>query len=342
MNETEFQLYCQRLNLQTIAIQYVQRVRASGPSRKVRCGPNNVVAKYPSRKMNRMVSAESHTVELAFIYQLEYDRDVVEYHAQPSPIKLAYTAASGRPTAVIHTPDFLVLKADEVGLVECKTEDDLQKLAITQPGRYRPALEGGWRCPPGEVAASTLGLSYRVWSSREIDQTLLRNIRFLGDYLAPDYPDLAPSLRKQIVRAVMNAPGTSAKRLVEDGEGWSYEDVFTLIGKNALYVDLREVPLTQLDRVRIFPDEQTALAMRFARLSQSQHDEPASSAVTQPSNAPGGATALVAHPAADRTPGGPGSGGPDDMGVREPAFERRGMSRRAPCRPRCGQVPACR
>jgi hypothetical protein len=96
LNDTELREYCLRLNLTAAAVQYLQRVRSSGPSRKVRCGPNNVTAQFPSRKMGRMVPAESHTVELAFIQQLEHDDSVIEFHAQPLPIKLSYAAASGR------------------------------------------------------------------------------------------------------------------------------------------------------------------------------------------------------------------------------------------------------
>lgn len=67
LTDAELQEYCRRLNLTTAAIQYIRRVRASGPSRRVRCGPNNVTAQYPSRKMNHLAPAESHTVEPAFI-----------------------------------------------------------------------------------------------------------------------------------------------------------------------------------------------------------------------------------------------------------------------------------
>jgi putative transposase len=113
-----------------------------------------------------------------------------------------------------------------------------------------------------------LGLFYRVWSSAEIDPILLRNMRFLGDYIDPKYPDIPEAVRTAIVDVVKKTPGVSAQALVEQGDGFTYEHVFVLIGKGAVYFDLKEAPLTQLDRVRLYPDDRTALARQFAGLSQ--------------------------------------------------------------------------
>lgn len=97
LTDAELQEYCRRLNLTAAAIQYIQRVRATGPSRKVRCGTNNVTARSPSRKMGRMVPAESHTVELAFIQQLEHDDSVIEFHAHP-PARRQASGSCGGPS----------------------------------------------------------------------------------------------------------------------------------------------------------------------------------------------------------------------------------------------------
>ena len=41
---------------------------------------------------------------------------------------------------------------------------------------------GHWRCPPGEEAAASLGLSYRVRSSEELHPGYIRNLIFLEEY----------------------------------------------------------------------------------------------------------------------------------------------------------------
>jgi len=57
LNPVEFLAYCQQLQLPGHAIGYLKWIRESGPSREVQCGHGNIIAKYPSRKTNRVVPA---------------------------------------------------------------------------------------------------------------------------------------------------------------------------------------------------------------------------------------------------------------------------------------------
>ena len=51
----------------------VADIRAALPARRVRSRLGNVSGRYPSQKMGLTIQFESHTVELAGIYQMEYD-----------------------------------------------------------------------------------------------------------------------------------------------------------------------------------------------------------------------------------------------------------------------------
>jgi len=82
---------------------------------------------------------------------------------------------------VLHTADYFAIYRDRAGWVECKTEEDLRRLAEEAPNRYR--LESDrWRCPPGETYAGRLGLTYAVRSSRDINWVSQENMQFLEDY----------------------------------------------------------------------------------------------------------------------------------------------------------------
>src|SRR5262249_20536280 len=151
------------------------------------------------------------------------DKNVLEYYAQPIPIKLPYATPTGRPVTVIHTPDFLLLEQNAAGWVECKAETNLMRLNTVQPHRYCANGQGSWRCPPGETAAKSFGLYYRVWSSAEADPILVRNIRFLEDYFAPDYPDIPAAIQQGILEIVKRFPGISAQAIVEKACGCTYE-----------------------------------------------------------------------------------------------------------------------
>ena len=130
LNEGDFLIWCARLGLTETACATVAAARSRTPSRHVGGGRRNVSGRYPSRKMGMTIQFESHRVELPFVYGVEHDPQVLEYYDQPLPIPLAYHAANGKRQSVMHTPDYFVLRQDSAGWVECKTPEDLEKLAI--------------------------------------------------------------------------------------------------------------------------------------------------------------------------------------------------------------------
>jgi hypothetical protein len=132
--------------------------------------------------MGVTIQFESHRVELAFVYEMEHDSEVLEYYDQAPSILLDYESANERHLAVMHTPDYFVIHRDSAGWQECKHERELEKLAQKSPNRYCRNGDGHWRCPPGEAHATRFGLYYRLRSSAEIDWTLQRNIQYLDDY----------------------------------------------------------------------------------------------------------------------------------------------------------------
>lgn len=178
----DFDNWCHQLNLSELARNVVEQIRSSAPSRRVGGGRRNVSGRYPSRKMRVTIQFESHKVELPFIYQLEHDNDVIEFYDQPPPIKLSYQSDTGRNLAFFYTPDFFVIGTNRAGWVECKTEDNLQKLAERNPNRYLLGEDNQWHSPPGEQYAQQFRFFFRLWSDAEINWVLQRNLNFLEDY----------------------------------------------------------------------------------------------------------------------------------------------------------------
>ena len=82
------------------------------------------------QKMGVTIQFESHHHELAGIYLMEYDSEVLEYYDQPPAIKLSYESGSGRGVGVWHTPDFLVICQERAGCEEWKTTQELKQLAV--------------------------------------------------------------------------------------------------------------------------------------------------------------------------------------------------------------------
>ena len=83
MKTSEFEQWCDRLQLPTSTRDFLLRLRSSPPARRVQGRLLNVSGTYASRKMGVSIQFESHTVELWAIYTMEYDAQVLEYFDQP-------------------------------------------------------------------------------------------------------------------------------------------------------------------------------------------------------------------------------------------------------------------
>lgn len=150
LTENDLTVLCSQLNLSRQAQTILTNIWSSPPSRRVGSGGKNVPVLYTSRKMGVTIQAESYKNELAGVYEMEHDPAVLAFYDQPPPIKLQYQAKNGRHVGVLHTPDYFVIRANELGWEEWKTEDDLLQLAESMPHRYVHCEDGTWSCPPGE------------------------------------------------------------------------------------------------------------------------------------------------------------------------------------------------
>jgi putative transposase len=236
----------------------IARVRSSDPARRVGGGRRNVAGRYPSRKMRVTVQFESHRVELAAIYELEHDRDVIEYYDQPPTLKLHYRGATGRHLGVLHTADFFVIRQNNAGWEECKTQEELVQLAQRNENRYQSVDGRGWRCPPGEAYAAPLGLYYKVRSSGDVNWVFQRNVQFLEDYLRSEVT-VASSVRESVIARVGAFSGLSLQELFETTAGIATrDDIYALIAASEIYADLCNESLTEPNRVLLFGSEAEA------------------------------------------------------------------------------------
>jgi transposase InsO family protein len=272
LSENAFEHWCQYLNLSVEARTTILRIRSSPPSRVVRSSAGNVSGRYPSKKMGCSIQYESHKNELPFIYHLEHDPSVLEFYDQPEKIKLIYqNKEKTRRVVASHTPDFFVLHDKRAGWVECKMEEDLLRLAEQNPHRYVHHPDGSWSCPPGEAYAAPLGLFYQIRSSCEIDWITYRNLRFLQHYLrgscSPVLSETVTAIRTSVVRH----PGMALLDLLQTLQAGAADDVYQLIVRDQLYVDLEHSLLEEPESVQVFPDRQVALAHATMKVPSSLH-----------------------------------------------------------------------
>ena len=254
LNNGQFTKLCRKLNLSRESITLLENIRNSPPARRVKSFSGAVSGRFPSRKMGVTIQFESHRNELPFIYELEHNRDVLEFYDQPPTFKLEYKSKNGRSIISLHTADFFVIENNSVYWVECKTEDQLLKLAVKQPNRYCLNPDELWICPPGIDYASKFGFDYKVRSNAEINWVYQRNVEFLDDYYrSNDNDEISKNSFQIILNAVNSELGISLAEVFEiTANRVSKDEIYQLITSNSIFVDLETNLLTEPEKVLVF------------------------------------------------------------------------------------------
>jgi hypothetical protein len=261
LDKKSFDHWFERLGLSEATREVIEHIRSSPPSRRVESNGKNCSGNYPSQKMRGTIQFESHRNELARIYELEHDPDVLEYYDQPPSIELDYLSKNGRRNRHPYTPDLFIIRKDSAGWEECKTAQELAKLVEDSPHRYQRGNDNQWICPPGEAYAAKYGLFFHVWSDAQISWTLQRNFRWLEDYLGLDGLKVDGEVSQAVLALVTDKQGITLAELLQQADP---DDINTLIATSQLYVDLEAAPLAEPDRVQVFSDQVTALAYQRA------------------------------------------------------------------------------
>jgi putative transposase len=204
--------------------------------------------------MGFSIQFESQHVELWGIHTMERNDDVLEMYDQPTRIQLHYQARSGRKTTQWHTPDFFVMRRDGAGFEEWKPATALDKLALTMPHRYQRNAKGGWQCPPGEQAASQVGLYYRVRSSAEYHPTYIDNLKFLQDFWTHPF-HIEAQQETQVQEAISASPGMSVALLMDAHPGLAVDVIWALLVSQQLFTDLSAASLMNWDQVFLYRSE---------------------------------------------------------------------------------------
>lgn len=243
----------------------VEEARRTAPVRKVQSNSNNVITRFASRKMARLVDTESRTVEYPAAVMYEHDLKVLEYYAQPMYLDLKWQGPNDqRPSRIQHTPDFLLIRKDGFWVEEWREEERLLNLNIKNPDRFFKD-QSGWRFPAIEEHLRNLGISYRLRSANEHPRTFIQNLVFLSDYLDPTCPAVEEARLAVIQSHFQDQAALPLLHLLDRGRspepgkigvgGFTSDDVYKAIADGNLRFDLREDLLSDTHRVMVYRDQ---------------------------------------------------------------------------------------
>lgn len=158
---------CDSSGLTHAGRKYLNRVRAGASSRVLRSGGQKTINQslYPSKKMGVNIQYES-AAEADFVHLFEFSPKVNEYYSQGPCLKYRYPGGNGKLIWKSTIPDFVVVEADRVVLVDIETEESMRNLVMRFPGRYE-FKDGRWTCPPAAKQAAKLGFVYEIRTELE-------------------------------------------------------------------------------------------------------------------------------------------------------------------------------
>ena len=134
------------------------------PVRRVSNRGGNVIGRFPSLKLNRMVAFES-LIERDLIYLLDFEPDVTWFAEQPLTIPYPH-----KGKILSYTPDFHIIRDGQDILVECKP----QKYINTDTNRRKFAAAQAWCAAKGwafqVIGDEQLRRGYRVRNVKLLTQ----------------------------------------------------------------------------------------------------------------------------------------------------------------------------
>ena len=225
------------------------------------------MVRYASRKMGRVIQAESRNYELVFLEQCEHDPHVLFFLCQPTRLSVRITDAKKRSRLISTTPDYLVLH-DETGFyfVECKPLSVLEKSAAGSGRFVRQA--SGWSWPAAERAAAEFGLGYQVFTPTSADRFWVRNVRYFSDFVGTDCPDRERA--RKVADRVRATRSIRVHELLAD-TGADPEIVWWLLANGRIVADLHRQRCFDLDTSWVHASDELMLAARHRPPSTPSH-----------------------------------------------------------------------
>ena len=253
-----------RLDTPVAGQKLIEDARRNAPVRKVRSNSDNVITRFASRKMGRLIDTESRTVEYPAVVMYEHDDKVLEYYAQPVCLDLKWKGPSDqRPSRVQHTPDMLLIREDGFWIEEWKEEKKLLELQKKNPERIFKE-SGEWRFPAVETHFREMGISYRIRTANEHPRTYIQNLTFLSDYLDPKCPSVAEDRLAAIHAQFQDQAAIPLLHLIDRGKPsssdlgeeilYSSDEIYKAIADGALSFDLMGDLLSDTHRAMVYRD----------------------------------------------------------------------------------------
>lgn len=254
-NPEKLEMYLRASKLAEAAKDYVRQT-SQGLARDIgQSSYPSLVCQPPAPKMGTIINCESRTVEAAYVARLEIDPNVVAYFEQPTMVECIRHSKSGRARRVAYYPDFLVLRPDEVLVVQTKDDAHLRKKCAVAPTDWIRQPDGEYVDLPARVAFETMGLRHVVVSGAQLSKIETSNTKTLLRVRerAKAIPD---EVRRTCAAFVARNGMVSLQQVLQELQSDDTEPVYALLLDGSLQTDLTRTLLTQRESCLISGERQ--------------------------------------------------------------------------------------
>jgi putative transposase len=260
---TEQQLVEQfdRLQIPDEGRKRIRHIRDNPPSATSSTSKKAGKTRYTSLKMPFVVEAAADSTEWAAMVHWDHDNETDEFYPQPEPLKITHkVGTSDATTTHLTRTDYLRVTKTAFIFTECKTEDELDKLAKSSPDRYQRQGDGTWRSPCTELAAAEFGCRFEIRSSRQNNWVLLENRELLKDYYIGTPGEVNQASRRVVAERMKSQGWISTFDLIHMDPAIPADDLYLQIIRGEVFFPLNDLRLSDQDRALVFRDEATYLA----------------------------------------------------------------------------------
>ena len=245
----------------------VRSALAGEPVRSPQGRRGNVVTRFFSKKMGRMLKLESRRGETAQAVLLEDDDDVLAYFPQPLTADVLIQDKEGTTRGrTSYTPDFLVVRRKAIVLIETRDELQLLKDELRSDQFFRDQDET-WHYRAAENHFQALGIKHHLFSNSRLPSVLVQNTRFLEDYGREDCPPLDDQIKGRLLGILGEHRSIPYLKLIHEFD-FAADAVFKAILDRDIYADIYHDRLDVGSDLVIFSDKATGDAYQLARRAE--------------------------------------------------------------------------
>lgn len=243
--------HLESIQLTQSGIAYVIQAMLDRPARKVRSSrqgnligefSSGVQAGFQTGPVEWRIQFESMSGEFAYAMQTSLDPDVMVLLDQPNLVPLVTQDKNGRARRITYTPDYLVVRPDEVQAIQVKPTPALNQLCSERPWDWI-RNESEYSYVPADKQFRSYGISHIVIPTETISWLRIQNLMLLRDFTGLKLSSECRTLHKKLMAAVSTLGPTSMADLKRGFGLTTTAPILCAIAKGAVHADLDRISL---------------------------------------------------------------------------------------------------